>query len=162
MPLRLQKFDLEVSYRKGTEMHMAEPFSRAYLPLAKQESGDKETVWSVTHMRSITEIETEHIDMIAFVPIQQLTLLEIKSATEVDVELQALVTTIKEGSSESRADVPLKLQEYFPFSEELSIQDGVVFKGEWIIIPSTCRHASHLDVQGCLRRAKEASYRPGI
>ena len=81
-------------------------------------------------MRSITEIETEHIDMIAFVPIQQLTLLEIKSATEVDVELQALVTTIKEGSSESRADVPLKLQEYFPFREELSIQDGVVFKGE--------------------------------
>ena len=48
MLLRLQKFDLEVSYRKGTKMHMADPHSRAYLPLAKQESGDKETVWSVT------------------------------------------------------------------------------------------------------------------
>ena len=33
--------------------------------------------------------------MIAFFPIRQLTLLEIKSATEVDAELKALVTIIK-------------------------------------------------------------------
>ena len=38
MLLHLQKFDIEVSYRNGTEMHMADPLSRAYLPLTKQES----------------------------------------------------------------------------------------------------------------------------
>ena len=71
--------------------------------------------------------------------------------------------------SESRADVLLKLQGYFPFREELFIQDGVVFKGERIIVPSTLRqstidkvHASHLGVQGCLRRAKKAFYWSGI
>ena len=48
-------------------------------------------------MRSPTEIEIEHVDMIAFVPIRQLTLLEIKSATEVHAELQALATLIKQG-----------------------------------------------------------------
>ena len=97
MLLRLQKFDLEVSYRKGTEMHMADPLSRAYLPQAKQKGGDQEGVWSVADMRSPTDIEIEHVDMIAFVPIRQLTLLEIKSATEVHAELQALATLIKQG-----------------------------------------------------------------
>ena len=77
MLLLLQKFDLEVSYRKGSEMHMADPLRQAYLPLAKREIGEIETVWSVTDMRSPTEIETEHVDMIAPVPIRQLTLLEI-------------------------------------------------------------------------------------
>ena len=77
MLLLLQKFDLEVSYRKGSEMHMADPLRQAYLPLGKREIGEIEAVWSVTDMRSPTEIETEHVDMIAPVPIRQLTLLEI-------------------------------------------------------------------------------------
>ena len=77
MLLRLQKFDLEVSYRKGSEMHMADPLKQAYIPLTKREIGEIEAVWSVTDMRSPTEIETEHVDMIAPVPIRQLTLLEI-------------------------------------------------------------------------------------
>ena len=77
MLLRLQKFDLEVSYRKGSEMHMADPLKQAYIPLAKREIGEIEAVWSVIDMRSPTEIETEHVDMIAPVPIRQLTLLEI-------------------------------------------------------------------------------------
>ena len=77
MLLRLQKFGLEVSYRKGSEMHMADPLRLAYIHLAKREIGEIEAVWSVTDMRSPTEIETEHVDMIAPVPIRQLTLLEI-------------------------------------------------------------------------------------
>ena len=77
MLLRQQKFDLEVSYRKGSEMHMADPLKQAYIPLAKREIGEIEAVWSVIDMRSPTEIETEHVDMIAPVPIRQLTLLEI-------------------------------------------------------------------------------------
>ena len=76
MLLRQQKFDLEVSYRKGSEMHMADPLRLAYIPLAKREIGEIEAVWSVTDMRLPTEIETEHVDMIAPVPIRQLTLLE--------------------------------------------------------------------------------------
>ena len=75
-------------------MHMEDPLSRAFLPCAKQVSGDKEAVWSVTDMSSPTEIEPENVDMIVFVPIRQLTLSEIKSAMEVDAELQALATMI--------------------------------------------------------------------
>jgi len=94
---------------------------------------------------------------------------EIKSATEVDAELQALAPIITQGWPERRADLPSQLQVYFSFREELSIQDGVVLKGERIVVPSSLRqcvmdkvHASHLGIKGCLRRAKEAFYWPDI
>ena len=129
MLLCLQKFDPDVSYRKGTEMHMADPLSRAYLPLVKQDMTDTQEVWNVADTRSPTEVVTEYVDMAESVPIRKLTLQEIESATEVDVELQALFPIITQGWPERRAEVPFQLQAYFPFREELSIQDGVVFKG---------------------------------
>ena len=130
---------------------------------------DTQEVWNVANTRSPTEVETEYEDMAESVPIRKLTLQQIKSATEVDAELQALGLTITQGWPERSAEVPFQLQAHFPFREELSIQDGVVFKGECIVVPSSLRqcmmnkvHASHLGIQGCLRRAKEAFYWPGI
>ncbi|XP_022806614.1 uncharacterized protein K02A2.6-like [Stylophora pistillata] len=169
MLLRLQKFDLAVSDRKGTEMHIADPLSRAYLPLGTLDIEDTQEVWSIAATRSPTEVETEYVDMAESVPIRKLTLQEIKSATEVDTELQTLTPTITQGWPERRTEVPSQLQVYFPFRDELSIQHGIVFKGDRIIVPSSLRqcimakvHASHLGIQGCLRRAKEAFYWPGI
>ena len=61
------------------------------------------------------------------------------------------------------------MQDYFPFREKLTVQNGVVFKGERIVVPRCLRkciidklHASHLGIQACLRRAKEAFYWPRI
>ena len=62
-----------------------------------------------------------------------------------------------------------KLQNYFPFREELSLLNGVVFKGEQIVVPLSLPdciidkvHASHLGIQGCLRRARDAFFWPGM
>ena len=85
---------------------MADPLSRAYLPLVKQDTVDTQEVWNVADTRSPTEVETESIDMAESMPIRKLTLQEIKSATEVDVELQALAPIITQGWPERRADVP--------------------------------------------------------
>ena len=71
MLLRLQKFDLDVSYREGTDMHMADPLSRAYLPLVKQDIVDIQEVWNVADTRSPTEVETEYVDMTESVPIRK-------------------------------------------------------------------------------------------
>ena len=150
-------------------MHMADPLSRAYLPLVKQDIVGNQEVWNVAEARSSTEVETEYVDMAESVPIRKLTLQEIKSATEVDEELQALAPFITQGWPKRMAEAPSKLQVYFPFRDELSIQVSVVFKGERIVVPSSLRqcmmnrvHASHMGIQWCLRRAKEAFYWPGI
>ena len=80
-------------------MHMADPLSRAYLSLVKQDMMDTQEVWNVADTTSPTEVETEYVDMAESVPIRKLTLQEIKSATEVDAELQALVPIITQGVS---------------------------------------------------------------
>ena len=140
----------------------ADPLSRAYLPLVKQDIVDTLEVWTVADTRSLTEVEIESI------PIQKLTFQEIKRANEVDAELQELAPIIAQGWSEKWVEVPSQLQVCFPFREELAIQNGVVFKDERFVVFSSLRqcmmdkvHASHLGIQGCLKRAKEAFYWPG-
>ncbi len=71
---------------------------------------DTQEEWNVADTRSPTEVETEYVDMQESVPIRKVTLQEIKSATEVDAELQALARIITQGWPERRADVPSQLQ----------------------------------------------------
>jgi len=80
-----------------------------------------------------------------------------------------LIAVIKQGWPENLEAVSPSLHGYFNFREELSVQNGVVFKGERILVPLSLRqciidkiHASHLGAQGCLRRAKETFYWPGM
>lgn len=109
MLLQLWKFDLEVAYSKGIEMHIADPLSRAYLPSTNQNEEEvKEDVWNVNDMRSPLKVAAEYVDMADFVPIRQVTLSELKAATETDVELELLTTVIKEGWPENLTAVPPK------------------------------------------------------
>ena len=59
------------------------------------------------------------------------------------------------------------VRDYFSFREELSIQNGLVFKGERLVIPASMRdnmlaniHASDIGIQCCLRRVREVVYWP--
>ena len=56
MIMRLQKYDLEVRYEKGTEMHIADFLSRAYLSIAQNTQQEQtlsmsksQTPWVVSH-----------------------------------------------------------------------------------------------------------------
>ena len=47
----------------------------------------------------------------------------------------------------------------------MTITDGIVLKGERIVIPRSLRkdvmkdvHSSHIGIEGCLRRARESVY----
>ena len=53
--------------------------------------------------------------------------------------------------------------------DELTVQDGLVFKGNSVVIPKSLRadmklkiHSSHLGIEACLRRARECIYWPGM
>ena len=83
--------------------------------------------------------------------------------------LKVLTNWIQRGWPEARNQVPPDGGEYFPFREELKFQDGVIFKGERVVVPFGMGdevvkklHTSHLGVQACLRRAREAFCWPKI
>ena len=107
--------DIEVTYKKGTELYIADTLSHAYLPMTGCESqGDSEEVM-LTDIRSPTEIEAEQIDMAQFLPIRDETLQEIKLLSESDADLRALTTLLTQGWPDSKTKVPIQLHGYYTF-----------------------------------------------
>ena len=76
---------------------------------------------------------------------------------------------IIEGLPEGKKDVSVLLTPYFAFSDELSVQDGIIFKGERVVVPQAIRgetkkqiHAAHLGINGCITWARETLFWPGM
>ena len=107
--------------------------------------------------------------MVQYLPVSETTQNIIRTATESDPVMKELKTTIREGWPENKDSLPARIRDYFPFREELTLQNGLVFKGERLVVPESAReemkarlHASHIGIQGCLRRAREVLYWPGM
>ncbi|XP_048577670.1 uncharacterized protein K02A2.6-like [Nematostella vectensis] len=82
---------------------------------------------------------------------------------------QQLRQVIQIGWPEERKELPACLMPYFSCRDELAIYDGLVFKGERLIVLKAMRasmkerlHSSHIGVNGCLRRARECLFWPGM
>ncbi|KAK7105846.1 hypothetical protein V1264_017174 [Littorina saxatilis] len=164
MLLRTQKFDYTVVYKKGTEMYLADTLSRAVVRSHKAGKMKSEQIFQTE-----IEQEIESIDMAAHVSVSEGRLEELKEATKRDKDLCRLMQITQEGWPESRQSLPLGLQPYFPFREEVSTQNGLCFKAERIIVPTEMRekvlhllHQAHTGIQGCMRRARELVYWPGM
>ena len=144
---------------------MADTLSCACL---KNKKTRKHEVQDVIHInRSRTEQGAEENSVVSYLPLRDTTIKEIQKHTETDPDLQALATIIKDDWPESKDKVKPHLHGYYPFRGELTIQNGVIFKGERVVIPAALRsmminklHSSHLRLQGSLRRAGEAFYWP--
>ena len=65
-----------------------------------------------------------------------------------------------------KSDVPECIHPYFDFRDELTVQDQLVFKGAQLLVPAAMRkmmavaHASHIGIEGCIRRARETMFWP--
>ena len=157
MLLRLQKFDLEVTCKKDTEIVLADTLSRAYKVPQQGESAAE-----------ATRDETEK-DVTQYIPMSEETQTRMQRATEEDKALRDLKTVIRHGWPLLKEDVPIKVRDYFPSRDELTMQNGLVFKGEILVIPTSLRdemreklQSSHIGIQGYLRRAREALHWPGM
>ena len=74
-----------------------------------------------------------------------------------------------EGWPKYHDDVPEMVKPYFNYRDELVVFDGLIFKGERLLIPSVLRpeilditHGADMGVQSCLRRDHEAVFWPGL
>ena len=76
---------------------------------------------------------------------------------------------IQHGWPKTVKEVPQEIQKYWTFCEELTIEDGLILKGTWIVIPDKMRedilkqiHEGHLGFNKCQMRVKETVYWPGL
>ena len=73
------------------------------------------------------------------------------------------------GWPDSRDQVPVNIREYWTYRDEITAQDGVLYKGMKVIIPTVMRkemrnriHSSHLGAAACVRRARDVLFWPGM
>ena len=117
MIIRLQKYDLEVRYKNGSRMFLADTLSKAFLPAGEQDKNEFET-----------------IKMMKYLPISEERLLQIQQDTKADDSLQVLKAVIQKGWPEHKSNVPSVISPYFNMRDEMSIQDGLIFKGERVMV----------------------------
>jgi len=158
MLMKLQRYTFTLRYRPGSLMLVADTLSRA--PLADRTPTDFEDVAALADAEQQQELR-----MVA----SKATIDLIKSASANDDQYQLLRRQIAIGWPDSATDVPPVLREFMTFADELVESDGLVFKGQRVVVPAEARaeilqrvHSSHIGVNGCIRRAKEAVFYPGI
>ena len=171
MRLCLQNYDIQVKYRKGVTLFLADTLSRACL-----ESKSVRRVQD-SHARSARErlfaFEPEQIKHEEDLSVSPARLKRLWEETAKDEELQILSHIICEGWPETLAQAceydrrrkqVIKL--YWNSRDRLTTEDGLVYKGHrYLVIPVKERpgivkslHKSHIGVEGTLRRARDIVY----
>ncbi|PFX30098.1 Retrovirus-related Pol polyprotein [Stylophora pistillata] len=159
MLLRLQRFNLTVKYKPGSQMLLADHLSRA----AQHETSEPEESFQVFFL------ELESLDPMQTLKVMPERLNQLQSSTSHDDTLQTLKTTILTGWPMQKDQVPIQIREYWSYADELSVHYGVHFKGSRVVIPMLLKpevksriHSSHLGVEVSLRKARDAVFWPGM
>uniref|UniRef100_A0A803JLC0 Gypsy retrotransposon integrase-like protein 1 n=1 Tax=Xenopus tropicalis TaxID=8364 RepID=A0A803JLC0_XENTR len=167
MMLQLQKYNLNVTYKKGSQMYIADFLSRAPLSKTqvKPETPDYE-IFSIYADNAFCK-ELEQINFAEYLRVSDIRLQQIQHHTERDEALQSLKTTVLSGWPDQKERVPICIRDYWGFRDEITIQNGILYKGHRVIIPKTlCPemiariHSSHLGIDACLRKAKDVLFWP--
>ena len=170
MLLRLQKYNLHVKYLPGSQMYIADMLSRAYLQVdhTQHENIPEYQIFQLKQEQQLFQ-EIADINQVDYMRLSEGTHQQIKKCTLADATLQSLMNTIMTGWPMSREDVPVSIREFWNYKEELTVQDGVLYKGMKVIVPTSMRpqmiarvHSSHLGPDACARRARAVLFWPGM
>ena len=156
--MALQNYSLNIHYKKGRLMFIADALSCAYRLTTDDAKHDSSEV------RALREVQ--HDDGHSVSPKR---LQEFKRVTAADPEMQLLISGIHKGWPLHRKDCPAQLVPYYDSRGELVEDSGLIYRGERLVVPHSLRadmlkeiHRSHIGIGGCLRRAQELLYWPRI
>lgn len=158
---RLQTYTFEARFKPGRELVIADTLSRAYTQTATETTFPEE----IAALVMADAEQTAELSMVASAATVKLIL----NAAARDHHYQQLEQQIRRGWPESTDDVPQALRPYVTFTDELTISRGLIFKGSRLVVPESARndilkriHSAHIGVNGCIRRAKDAVFWPGM
>ena len=155
MMLNLQDYDVVVKYKPGKELYVADTLSRAHLSSHPEE----DTLDLEHHVSSV----------ISALPISDDKLTEIRTETQKDATMRALLEIINDGWPRHKQNFPSSVRQFWSYRDELWASDGVVFKSDKILIPPCLRkdvlrkiHQGHMGIERSKQRARELVFWPGI
>ena len=152
--LWLQRYDLEVEYKPGKNLFIADTLSRAP-EVSNETTANKKDGFEVLTLENL--------------PVSEVKLEQVKDATRKDLTLQKLKTTVISGWPERKSQVDPELREYWSIKEDISECDDLLLRNDKLIVPSSLReemlsqiHSSHLGIEKCKRRASVVLFWPGM
>ena len=138
MIMSIQKYPINLVYRPGKQLVIADTLSRAY---------------TTEPTNSCTSFEFE-VNVLTTIPISDDKLHLLQTETWSDPVLQHLMQLCTDGWPDDRSKVPTQCLPFWTFRDQISFNDGVLFKGEKIIIPKAMQpamlkliHSSHLGIE---------------
>ena len=160
MLLRLAQYDVHIEYLRGKENVIADTLSHVG-PLAPE---------SQDYASSLTNIERIPVHQITQIaPASSERLEELCKATPKDHKLQLLAKIVHEGWPPTIKDCPCSIQSYWYFRDDITCEDGILYKGVQLIMPQSERkstlkvlHTGHYAIDKMSLRARETVYWPGI
>lgn len=153
MMLKVQQYDLNVKYSPGETLHIADTLSRA----------------PVHNVNDNKANVTEEFEVHLLVDVSHKKMAEIISRTDADLVLSKVKDIVINGWPKDRSQCDPEVLEYWNFRDELCICDGLLLKGDRIVIPASMRadtidklHESHLGIDKCISRAQQSVFWPGL
>ena len=147
-------YDLDFKYIKGKDLLIADALSRAHTTnqTRGQSEEEIETIGLVIQDQSVTRY-----------------LNEIAEETAKDKVLQSVIHHISENWSISKRRLPTDVLPFWSGKDQLSFNDGILYRGDRIVVPATLRkslteklHQAHMGVESTLRRARTSLWWPGM
>ena len=149
MLLRLSMYDITVKYVGAKGVLIADTLSR------------------LTEPGKDAKIPGLDVKIAQVLNIRHTRLAQLQDETKSDSILRKLMEIIQIGWPENRQDLEPELQQYWCFRDQLGIVDGLVMKGERVVIPSSLReenlvklHEGHQGLSATLQRARRILYWP--
>ena len=125
MMLQLQRYDLSLVYKKGSQLFIADTLSRAQL---------SETLPADIY---------EDYEVLTVQPVGSHKMAELQRETALDPIMVNLASVILHGWPESESDVSNDLKPYFNVRDQLATRDRVIYKGEKVVVPKSL-HSDYL------------------
>ena len=153
--MRLAAFNVIAKHVQGKDMHISDALSRDPL---------------VTADSIIDEEVEQHIHQVQHSwPMTDAGLERIAAGTQADIILKTAFEYTVCGWPRRKEDVKLAARDLYAIRGELSVSDGLLLKGDQVVIPSDLRkeileriHAGHLGLNKSRERAKGAVWWPQI
>ena len=146
--LKLQGFDINLVYKPGKQLHIADTLSRAYMPVAEAPVA-----------------EADEYEILAISTVADSFQDKIRAATAKDKTCRNIIANVNDGWPQSSKDLHRDTRPYYPLRDELVCDNGIIYKGNRIVVPKSLRpeilaqlHKSHCGIEATLRRAKDSVF----
>ena len=125
---------------------------------------------SETYPELFNDLDTHVHTVLQQVPISDQKFESIRKESLTDYQFQCIAKVMKKGWPRERGKCPKNILEFWNHRDEMSYEDGILFKGQKVVIPTAMRSemvkiihdSSHQGCNQASRRARDVMFWPGM